>query len=360
MQDSSNMWDVRHLCETYKGCMPGFDYRIKFSADEGRPMGVVWMTKKMRFHLLHYGDIIFLDAQKRCINELNWGYIAPAIKDSEYRTGVAAESILLEESFEFYIFVLSSMVEIEPRFRLRHIKFIYGDLGITEGLLEAIGISETCILRWDHWHLSDAIWPRELGEYHFGLVQGNLRGMLNALTREAYEGHWEQICAKLCSWPDKISYLQKFYEQPQRIARYTLQEMEGCIGEVSSVTAEQNHSSVIAAVGKESTNLSLTEHITRLMERQRVLGNRVDRFDSDYHVECVNYCSNSTTDPHGDYEAKQKLSKHAFVKYYQQVIKTAQYWEVRQAAGHVEVFRPGQELDSVIQFPIGQRCPCPK
>jgi hypothetical protein len=90
--------------------------------------------------------------------------------------------------------------------------------------------------------------------------------MLNALTREAYEGHWEQICAKLCSWPDKISYLQKFYEQPQHIARYTLQEMEGCIGEVSSVTAEQNHSSVIAAVGKESTNLSLTEHITRLME----------------------------------------------------------------------------------------------
>jgi hypothetical protein len=52
MQDSSNMWDVRHLCETHKGCMPGFDYRIKFSADKGRPMGVVWMTKKMRFHLL--------------------------------------------------------------------------------------------------------------------------------------------------------------------------------------------------------------------------------------------------------------------------------------------------------------------
>ena len=102
------------------------------------------------------------------------------------------------------------------------------------------------------------------------------------------------------------------------------------------------------------------------MEPQQVHGknNQVDHFDLDYHVDCVYYYSDSstTTDPHPWWiEAKQKLSKHAFVKHYQQITKTAKYWEVQQAAASdVEIFCPGQDPDSVIQIPVGQQCPCPK
>jgi hypothetical protein len=35
MQDSSNMWDVCQLCETYKGYMPEFNFCVKFLANEG-------------------------------------------------------------------------------------------------------------------------------------------------------------------------------------------------------------------------------------------------------------------------------------------------------------------------------------
>ena len=192
-----------------------------------------------------YSDIIFLDAQSNVSKSLiGWGYIAPATKD---RTGVAAESDLLEESFNFYIFVILSMVEMEPWFKLSHIKFIHGDLGIMKGLLEALGISEMCIFavgslasEWCHlamWAGWVSLWP------HSGK------------TEEHAQCPYLGLLAMRDTGSKKVQNLAAGW------TRYTLQETEGCIGEVSSVTAEQNHSSVIAAVGKESMNLSLTKHM---------------------------------------------------------------------------------------------------
>ena len=40
-----------------------FDIRIWFN-EEDLPIGIVWITCEMRKHLLQYGDIMFLDAQK--------------------------------------------------------------------------------------------------------------------------------------------------------------------------------------------------------------------------------------------------------------------------------------------------------
>ena len=42
----------------------GFDFRMHFD-EEDAPDGIVWMTLTMRRTLLQYGDILFLDAQKR-------------------------------------------------------------------------------------------------------------------------------------------------------------------------------------------------------------------------------------------------------------------------------------------------------
>ena len=57
----------------------GFDYRIHFN-EEHVPDGIVWVTKEMTSNLVRFGDIIFLNAQKRKCNTLCWPYIRPVVK----------------------------------------------------------------------------------------------------------------------------------------------------------------------------------------------------------------------------------------------------------------------------------------
>ena len=46
------------------------------------------------------------------------------------------------------------MVEMEPRFQLNNIKLIFGDQGVTQKLLEALGIEGSCLLHGDYHHLT--------------------------------------------------------------------------------------------------------------------------------------------------------------------------------------------------------------
>ena len=59
----------------------GFDLRVKLD-EEDTPDAIVWMTLTMRQNLLQYGDILFLDAQKRQCNKMCWPCIGPVVKTS--------------------------------------------------------------------------------------------------------------------------------------------------------------------------------------------------------------------------------------------------------------------------------------
>ena len=75
------------------------------------------MTNEMRQDLIRFGDVIFLDSQKRQYNVANWPYIAPVVKDENMKTRVASESVCCEESHNLYHWVLTVMSEMEPRFQ---------------------------------------------------------------------------------------------------------------------------------------------------------------------------------------------------------------------------------------------------
>jgi hypothetical protein len=65
------------------------------------------------------------------------------------------ESICVEESTRMYAWVAQMMHDMEPCFSLSHICLILGDQGITQPLLETLGIEQTCLLRGDFHHLID-------------------------------------------------------------------------------------------------------------------------------------------------------------------------------------------------------------
>jgi hypothetical protein len=59
---------------------------------------------------------------------------------------VAVESIVTEETHEFYIWILQAMAEIVPRFQLSNILIIFADQMLTDTVLEELRITSTCTL----------------------------------------------------------------------------------------------------------------------------------------------------------------------------------------------------------------------
>eukprot|EP00957_Ditylum_brightwellii_P044767 3395457-Ditylum_brightwellii.AAC.1 len=82
MQEDGFYWNTIRFLEVVTEKNPNMLYRIKHSK-EGKPEAILWMLPEMREDLVFFGDILFLDAQKRDYNEPGWPYIGPCIRDNE-------------------------------------------------------------------------------------------------------------------------------------------------------------------------------------------------------------------------------------------------------------------------------------
>ena len=165
MQSGEKTWKAIDMLKKLKNTHFSFEYRVHYNKN-GLPDGIVWMTLHMRNMLLQYGDILFLDSQNRQFNKLGWPYIGPAIKTSNNKVGVTAESVVLVEDMNMYQWVLESMALMEPEWSLNKVRLIFADGAITDKLLKKLGIEDTCLLRGDYHHLMNEVWP---SHYNFGV-----------------------------------------------------------------------------------------------------------------------------------------------------------------------------------------------
>jgi hypothetical protein len=103
MQSDSACWHVVDLMEDCVKKIRGFDYRICCDpSNQNKPVAVMFMTQEMRCSLVCCGNVICLDAQKCQMNNLNWVYIGPVVKDPEMEVAVVAEALCIEESMEMF------------------------------------------------------------------------------------------------------------------------------------------------------------------------------------------------------------------------------------------------------------------
>ena len=104
----------------------------------------------MRQNAIRYGDILFLDAQKRVYNHFGWPYIGIVAKDGNNKVRICCEAIASSEELNIYEWLLKTMTMKEPKFKLNNIKIIFGDQFFKDSLIRKLGIESTCTLRCDY------------------------------------------------------------------------------------------------------------------------------------------------------------------------------------------------------------------
>eukprot|EP00978_Attheya_sp_CCMP212_P021517 scaffold62881_cov29-Attheya_sp.AAC.2 len=251
-----------------KESTPGFDYRVKYTTDGERlPEGVMYMSPRMRQDLIRFSDIMFLDAQCRQYNSSGFPYISPCMTDSEHNICQGCEAVVIEETTSVYEWIINMMAEIEPRFKKSSIRIIFGDGKIQPTLLTDLGIQNTCVLRGDKWHLTNAVWPDKFGSTYYPLIQNYLIAMLDSDT----QAHWDTAANharnKLEEWPHLSSFLDDIVRNPSYYAGFYLKLIvEGSLGKNGSSGAEANHSSVVAYNGDGAT-WCIADQLHNLMMR---------------------------------------------------------------------------------------------
>ena len=241
-------WKLKSLLEKMHAADSGFTYRVSYDK-EGGPTGFVWMTPHMRSAFELYGNFISIDAMKRQQNCLHWPYIGPVILDEGKTIANIAESIVCMESLEAYEFVLQSIFEMAPGRHKSRVQVIAADCFVTPSLLASLGISATCRLMWDHYHILESIWPTYLGPHYFAECKTLLSRLLNAHSEQFFDETIAALSHILSPRPDFVSYILGWAKDREYYAQYLLDTYPGSMGRRGSQSSEANHSSFLAAMG---------------------------------------------------------------------------------------------------------------
>ena len=367
MQDSSSTWSSIRFLEKMRSEMAGFDFRVKFSDDDsGLPEAILWMTRRMRHDLARFSDVLFLDAQQRQFNKSGWPFISPCMTNDEGKLSQGSECICVEESTSIYQWILETMSEIEPRFSLSGIRFIFGDQKITPRLLRNLGIDGSCVLRGDCWHLLNEVWPKP---HNFGPkffeVKHFLKSMLLSQTKREWDDAFQGARLLLQGHPTLQKKLLDVHGNPKYYAGYYLNDVsEGSLGKMGDAPAEQNHSSIVSHIGGGGT-MQISEQIKALLERQAERSRVRSTMDNNLRVRISGYRSTFR----GHEEAADNLAcKHlsAFAhKRFQEIIVAASSLQAATLLNGDQVVWPASILNHAeapsrrrFVVPMGGRCPC--
>jgi hypothetical protein len=366
MQEDTGAWEALRLMDELVVQSPGFDCRI-LKDDSGRPVAIMHMTSQMRCHAARrHGNAMYLDAQKRQFNGSGWPHIAPVVKDNEMKVALAAESIVTEETHEFCLWILRSMVEIEPRFELSNIQIIFADQKITPTMLQDRGIEGSCTLRGDFYHLLNEVWPEHFHPSLCPQLRKFLSSMLLSNTVEEWDNSHSCAAELARGTPKSLSALNAICQNHVKHGGCCLRSIESNLRTMNGdVAAEQNHSGVVACLGL-GASFSVAEQITHLLNRQKNLDKIRHQKEDDQHVQAAR-CQSLFFVPQqkiDDSEAKALLSGCGFKELWTRTIKRSFYLhgEITEdgsfKAWPTTVLSSQTREQSSVVIEAEQRCPC--
>jgi len=365
LQTDNNVWSALNFLNKCKESIPGFDYRI-LKARAGNPTALLYMTSRMRYNLIRYGNIMFIDGQKRQLNKLNWPYIGPVIRNGDNRIGVTCKAIVTSEDNDTYTWIFQSMKSIEPRWSPSEIQILYADQLVSKKLLENLNISDTCILHGDYYHLFKENWPKpeNFGTVVFRKIKPQLSKMLTCRTKLEWDTAFNEAKELITEHPLKLELLNKIHSNPDYYAGYVTRDIIGNLGLNGTSHAEQNHSSIVRCCGEYMLG-SVLNHLKLLMERQQQICNKENNYESDHVVRSNHY--RPTLDGEMGFQEKiafKALSPIAFESYFVKQLKSS---ELLQSAYDDDLLAhrvwpagvPFNENDKEhIVIKVGDRCNC--
>ena len=365
MAEGSSTWEALAFLRRCKSEMVGFDFRIRLN-NKNHPCALMFTTPNGRSNAIRFGDILSLDMQHRQHNNHNWPYFAPVVKDGEMNIGVICESIVISEDIDSYAWVIRKMVEIEPRFKLENIKFIFGDQGITYGLLENLGIQKTCTLRGDYYHLFYQVWPQphNFGQKIFELISPFLKTMLLSRSKEEYDRCFMLAATALKDDPVKAEILNKINENPSYYAGYYLRDRVGNLNMHGSQGSESNHSSIISHLGQVCSGNSIMNHVCQLVKREAQKMKEKKKADDELYCRIHNYKSKFQGQKGQiEVQARKCLTNYAFKELFSKASRHASYLTYKvQSDGSTKIWPAKCDINSsqTIVIGKGKRCNCIK
>ena len=258
------------------------------------------------------------------------------------------------------------MVSIEPRWSPSKLEILYADGLVSKRLLDNLGITKTCVLHGDYYHLLKENWPspENFGVVVYRVIKPFLSAMLLSKTESEWESAFQSASQALLPYPHKLELLQAIHSDPEYYSGYVTRKIIGNLSLNGSAPAEQNHSSVVSFNGDTMLG-SICEHIKSLFERQQNICNKENDFENDYIVKSHRYIS--TLDPqfaHEDIMARQVLSNIPHKDYFVKQLKSSEYLQYSRDTNTMlckiwpatESF--DNEKDDHVCIKIGERCSC--
>ena len=367
LQGDKSIWSAIRYLEIQQEEIKGFVFSVKRNK-EGYPSAIMYMTPRMRQNCIRFGDVLFLDAQQRQFNSSGFPYISPCMVDEEGNVCQGCEAIVVEETLDMYAWILSEMSRLELRFELEKVKFIFSDQKVTDTLLEQLGITDSCTLRWDAWHLMNEVWPKRT---NFGNQFVHIKNYLQAMLYSRDENEWDdafynarRIIIHNTEMADKLTSI---YNDPSHYAGYYLSRIKsGSLGKHGDSHSEQNHGSIVAYMG-QGGSLSIKEQIESLMKRHQNRVRQKTTKESSLRVRLELPYTSLFDDYEGvaDNAARQVLSEHAYNKFFKKsLIKARDYQCERRDDNTIYVWPCNQStyentpIKERRSFKENERCSC--
>jgi hypothetical protein len=203
------------------------------------------MTPAMRRSFELNWDVLFFDMMKRKTNSQEWPYIGPVVLNGYKKIEVACEGILVTESLDAYDFLVTAMLEMAPNRKKENIKVICGD-GIFQGggLLQSLGIDDTCFFVADHYHLLQRDWPVYIKGAWFSL-KSLFQNYIYSSSKAEVQSNYSILRQKLSHHrTDWVHYLdhEVVHAQRKSFVTYYVDRIPGSLNRLGSSPAESNHS----------------------------------------------------------------------------------------------------------------------
>lgn len=170
--------------------------------------------------------------------------------------------------------------------------------------------------------------------------------MLESRSKNEWDSAFLTAKQRAQGYPDIISYIQQFYDLPEKYAGYTLCQIEGNLRHLG-----------------RGASWKLQEQILRLLDRQDTLAWKKSRKQLDYQFEiCKGDSEFPTCHIHDDKLAREKLTQWSYNELWLKSYKFAQSMEVvrNNDDGSTLVKKYGTKWDSseTITILLSARCSC--
>ena len=209
--------------------------------------------------------------------------------------------------------------------------------------------------------MMEHIWPKEFGQTLFPKIKEYLRKMISG-SKQQWNESYQKMVPFTCGDAQAMEKLNEIYSRPEYYAGWWLREQEGNLEVQGSVSAEQNHASIVSNFGK-GANWDISFHLCQLLKRHIKTTKERREKEAEYKYKTRIHKSGFNDDVgiDNDHAAKETLSRYAYNNFVVEY-KQSYQWRVEKYVTNGVVVCPivshGNDQEESVTVPTDGRCSC--